>query len=833
MNPIYKFEIYRFGSTIYQSWSTGYIDRQGNISTAIPYRHTGLFAKQSDVIQVSFASGITLAYYDANQQFMYTVGDSRNIYDWFTKIPDNVKYIAVNMPEEYFSGGSMYESAPAYIKFGSWIEAHPIYKDDCAKEYELETNQRFYRAKLSGKLSFIRDDYKFIMAQTFDTEYIVLLSKSNNMGLAWSEYWRGKFMRTDCEIDDDNQKVVVQPDVWDNYNDVIAGLEKEYNLIELAPAITSVKLTKRPLIQIYMPGDSIVSCFLGGIYWEQDANATTDRNALIRTYHFALCNLLKEINVTGSTNPNVNALYAGTMTASAENVFSGNLYSDTNNGYYVYMQQVYKAPSFGFALMEIRRSSDNVAVYRYQITLSGTTPWDNADFDAAAVDGSGATGSAHCEMATYNIYARYLLDVETIQGLNTYEIPTSDIVDYNRNYRRVIGYAIDVARISNRSSTTPTQWGRLDNGTYFYPPYSILGQEFYPIARSTWRYASIWFAFLSFDFILEEAGRKEYTLRDAYPLASCISVLLKQFAPGITHEATTEYSQFLYGATNPIGSNQTTLLLTQKSNILSGDYDRPAQKAPITLQQVTNMLRDCFRCFWYIEDNKFKVEHIQWFRNGGSYGYNQILAADLTQLTNLPNMKKWGFVTSKYTFDKVDMAERYQFKWMDDCTKGFEGYPIEVISKYVTAGKVEEVNVSNFTTDLDYMILNPGAISSDGFGLLGAQIKSGESVYSVPIININIGSTDYIMQNGLLSFLYIAPTYYVYDLPARNVRINGNTTYANGIERKKKQTLNFPLIDDPNPLQLIKTYIGNGQIDKLSINLHSRSIKATLKYDTE
>ena len=71
-------------------------------------------------------------------------------------------------------------------------------------------------------------------------------------------------------------------------------------------------------------------------------------------------------------------------------------------------------------------------------------------------------------------------------------------------------------------------------------------------------------------------------------------------------------------------------------------------------------------------------------------------------------------------------------------------------------------------------------------------------------------------------------------MPARNFKINNIPNYAIGIERKKKQTLNFPAgTTDPNPMQLIKTYIGNGQVDKLSVNLCSRNIKATLKYDTE
>ena len=34
----------------------------------------------------------------------------------------------------------------------------PNYKDDLTLDYELETNQRFYRAKLSGKINFVRAD---------------------------------------------------------------------------------------------------------------------------------------------------------------------------------------------------------------------------------------------------------------------------------------------------------------------------------------------------------------------------------------------------------------------------------------------------------------------------------------------------------------------------------------------------------------------------------------------------------------------------------------------------------------------------------------------------
>lgn len=712
----------------------------------------------------------------------------------------------------------------------------PNYKDDLTLDYELETNQRFYRAKLSGKINFVRADYDIINNAPFDSEFFLYIEKSDDWGQTYNQYYKAKFMKTDCTFNDDDKLVTVQPETIDQYNDVLAGLEKEYNLIELAPQIEFLTIRKRPLIQIYVPGDSIVSCFLGGTNWEQDANATTDQNALIQTYHFALCNILKEIQITSHGSPEViSGLYVGRMsTGVSPDEFMGDLYPELNVNYYIHIAQKLVAGGLpiGLAGVEIRRRSDDVAMFRF--TKITQEPFDTLEFDLTAVEGSGATGTMHADMKSYNIYARYLVDVDKIDDLDTYPLPSDDIVDNNRNYRRAIGYAIDVAFISKNFSDTPTEWGLADSGKYFAPPYSIYGQTFYPIARSTWRYASLWFGFYLMDWILEEKARKAYTLRDAFTLSSCINVLLKEFAPGITHEATPEYSQFLYNTNNPISGQSFKLLISQKSNIINGEYQAPAQKAPVTLQQIMTMLRDIYKCYWYIEDGKFKIEQINWFRNGGSYGYNPIIDYDLTQLENVRNGKKLAFATSEYSFDKVDMPERYQFEWMDDVTTPFEGLPIEITSKYVTAGKIEEINISNFTSDIDLMLLNTGAISSDGFALFAAVTPSGGGQLELPFTRQTVDNVEYYLQNGYLAFINIQPTYWVYDMPARRFKINNMSNYAIGIERKKKQTLNFPAgTTDPNLMQLVKTYVGNGQVDKLSVNLCSRNIKATLKYDTE
>jgi hypothetical protein len=247
-----------------------------------------------------------------------------------------------------------------------------------------------------------------------------------------------------------------------------------------------------------------------------------------------------------------------------------------------------------------------------------------------------------------------------------------------------------------------------------------------------------------------------------------------------------------------------------------------------------DMLRNVYKCYWYIEDGKFKIEQINFFRNGGSYSQSPVIGYDLTELSNTRNGKKLAFATSEYSFDKVDMPERYQFEWMDDVTTSFQGLPIEVESKYVTAGKIEEINISNFTTDIDFMLLNPSAISQDGFALFAAVTTQGGGQLELPFTRQTVDGVEYYIQNGYLAYINLQPTYWVYDMPARLFKINDMEYQATSIERKKKQTLNFPCgADDPNPMHLIKTYIGNGQIEKISVNLCSRNIKAELKYDTE
>ena len=267
---------------------------------------------------------------------------------------------------------------------------------------------------------------------------------------------------------------------------------------------------------------------------------------------------------------------------------------------------------------------------------------------------------------------------------------------------------------------------------------------------------------------------------------------------------------------------------------------------------------------------------------------------------------------------------------MDDVTALFEGQPIDIVSKYVNPDNIEEISVQQFTSDIDYILLNQSEISKDGFVLLGATQKSyvdnlpisayigtaydlsvsswraGEYVrvkaqalaitlagfsisflddnnnslgvlqsrqippigvqnidtgfvlipsgatklrfvanrtvsltitdvvsgYELPYLSFRVDGIPYNLQNGRVAFEALQE-FYRYDMPAREFRIGDAVFTARGIKKLKTQEINFPVLHEPDFFNLIKTELGDGTIQKMSVNLSSRNAKTTLKYDTE
>lgn len=174
---------------------------------------------------------------------------------------------------------------------------------------------------------------------------------------------------------------------------------------------------------------------------------------------------------------------------------------------------------------------------------------------------------------------------------------------------------------------------------------------------------------------------------------------------------------------------------------------------------------------------------------------------------------------------------------MDDVTDLFGGNTIDVKSNYIQKDKTEEINIGQFSSDVDYMLFNPSNFSEDGFALL-CPVKNG-STLELPIITVN-GLVDEnkdiytaVAQNWYASWIYLQ-NFYLWDMPAYSIESNVlNYLYARDIKKCMKHTIEFPTEEDLDELELIKTAFGNGKIDEISISLDTRMAKVNLLYRPE
>lgn len=821
------------------------------------------------------------------------------------------------------------------IENGALNVAHPVYKGDTSIDLSTETNQRFLRRSISSKIGFIADDYDLIMSANFGDMIYLHIEISTDNGFNFAPYWKAKFTRTDCTINYDDHIISVQPSSADAYANVIEGMDREFNIIELAPELDSLRIRLRPMIQVYILGDDHLTCFSPGLFWEIDCTEVNSSSTIKGTYRFGFDTALIKLELTGTPTHDVTGSYTTDQHNENYRDTTYDLICERTTPFY-YVRHLYlEYNGTWYHVIRVYDRNDT-RLYEYQST---SPPSDGMKITFTNYNGGGTLKG---EFTIRYAYARLVCDVEKVMGQSTYDRPSSDIVDMDLKYNRLLPLNDGVTYQSQEMTTTPTEWGKRENtSNYYLPPDVPNNQYFQPISTLLWTDVSYWVRCnIVLDFY-EMYASQEWWMNDAYTINGCISVLLAQIAPSLTHEATTAYSEFLYGSENPITHEFFRVFLTQKTNILKGKYSQPATKAMTSFSQIMTILRNAFGLYWWIDGTKLRIEHVSYFQNGGSYASDiRTIGYDLTTLKNIRNGKMWCYGQNSVTFEKEQMAKYYKYGWMDEVTAPFEGQQIEVDNKCADASKTDELQVDNATSDVDYMLMYPSNFSNDGFALLAgvkadSLFNNGASSgtygsndnYSTPLypvdgrilthtgtLNVTITGTGQAMlstfdkdmnyigdlslsvitnattsivtyaleedtadlveyigfrmiasgtmnfnvqsfimddayalplktltygnniqrscQNGICAMAYLQPNFLTYEMPASNIIVNGSATTAKGLSKRKVQEVVFPadaVNVDTN--KLVKTLVGIGEFNKVSLNLSSRIIKATLRHD--
>lgn len=716
----------------------------------------------------------------------------------------------------------------AKLKIGgvdTQYDVHPVFSDNMKLSIEREEEQIFRREKIDGTFQFVGEDFDLIDSCGDSIQFTLLLYRGAAL------VGTGTFYKTDCTIDYDNKNISIKLTTTDVYEKFLANYDNKYNLVKLAPMIRQMSLRRRGVLQIYAKGEKVLTNIVGGMSFEQTAAEVTDINTLINTYKFSSIAPMAYISISASqildqSIADAVGNYFMYHSITSETILykqeGGHYHIQVTDGYGINTALLIDDNTSQTVAIGDITSTDDGAIWEYKRTQSGVT-------------------TTKCR-STYNkdgnLYGRYLCPSDTH---DTYIVPrpTEDICEYDANYPyvRPSGSGDIVPRLAmiTKRSADPTPWGIDSSMRYFTAPelsdeQKADGVNSIPVGQSHWGRFSTWIVLDAELRNVMDLFNNDFTLKDAYPLWSAIKVLLAKVAPNLHFGNSSTYSQFLaesYAqASTDVDiypfprSRNNYLFITPITNVKKTYYEQAAQRGDISLKQVLDMLRKVFRCYWWIDSsNNLRIEHITYFKNGNTYKQGSVTPSmDVTQMLDYPPKKTWSFNTNKVEFDDSKCPSRYEFKWGDGSSEPFTGVPIDIKDNFVDNSKKETVTVDNFITDVDYVIINPKEVSDDLYALLeGYSIGS----YQVPIANVRLGADTpiYKLQNAYLSFLFIEKNYYPYDLAGWRAVADTTPLDVYDVKAIKKQNLVFPCtLAQARTLGLVRTGIGDGEIEKMSLN---------------
>lgn len=699
----------------------------------------------------------------------------------------------------------------------------PNYSQGLALVSSRESNERFSRTTLSEDLVFVGQDYDWIVAQAFDTKFILHM-------VAGSMTWDGVFWKTDCEFNADDRTCKVTPDPYDYYKAVLDGIEKEYDLVKLCPASESVGMHKRDILQLYAitdnVGDRILTNVVGGSTWEQDlaaSSADVTPTKLTNDWGFSL---QKSIFAYQIGDDSFRGMYYGTKYTTITQtplVFEGPVY---NLKLWMWQAGSSSGSMYYYCRALFTKDTDTQVAGTYAQTQTGSST-STQPFQETVELGNGTVATAR----SADIYARFICGDDYAYSTAR---PAEDIIEYDLNYPNMYPTDIctsdDALMISTFTQTAPTEWGKNSYGYYFVRPDPYNDLDYLPFARSTWSPFSLWVwagAVLIHRY-------SDYSLNDAYPIEAAINVLLDEITGDSGKPVTFDIADSLFLNGDSSLRTGRKLFIAQLTNVKKTYYQNAAQTGKITLRQIFDMLRQCFHCYWHIDsEGGLHIEHVLWYINGGTYSsYLRTVSVDLTGMVNPRNSHTWDFGQNAYTFDKVSLPERTELSFASSQTLPFNGLAIQYISGYVKKGQTEKVTVNNMYSDIDWLISGASKTGDEGWAVIDATDTQG--VYDCPIVPLIYDWGRFYSQNGYMAFAYLETTFFSYDMSAPDAELQGGYPLTcDETVKARTQNVTFPQSVALPDFALIKTGLGEGEIDSIQYNLMSGSASAELKLPTE
>lgn len=657
----------------------------------------------------------------------------------------------------------------------------PLHGDDLSISIDRAEGEWYYTRNLDGKLVFERDDYEWIMAREFDGTFTLNIKESHDNGSTWFDYFTGTFSRASLEIDQDNHQATLNG-LKEGVEDLIKnGAKEDYDLMKLIPDSYAKEVQGQvpPALALVdecsqrtKVSTSDIYCGMAmqsGGYKEDVENFWGIQKDMRTNPNGRLMGILAEAKVTrGTGSQDYDGNYAGYLNYE----FSEHQYeSQTVPGQY-YTLRITTLTGIlrrndGVQLTLSIKWGDNNNQYPYISVKFGAMTSPTGDIKINSVQSqntyysplalhASAIGLYDAEISIHYIYASLLLKsknnvltnildtgpyyegMEIFNGIDLYVTVSTNTSEQPNGHRIVPG--------SDEYGGTPQ---------YFAPPapLSPYGTPYIPLNENNWNYASLWYTVFpsNENGLLSPSKYGSFRWTRCWTIGTCIKHLLKRITnDNVVFSESTDYSQFLYGNPNPVeGHEPFQWLVTQKSNVMH-PAATGAARCIVRLDWFFELLRNAFNCYYWFERRNdgrydFRIEHVEYFRNGGTYTPNtqDDPPLDLTRLKPYRNFlrngqpaKRYADQTNRYTFDLDNMVEKYTYSWQGDGgSDDFKGNPMYFRAGWIEKGSIEDRQVDNIFADLGWLMLNAGTETAssknyDGLFIFGGYLPFDTSQWT-------------------------------------------------------------------------------------------------------
>lgn len=358
------------------------------------------------------------------------------------------------------------------------------------------------------------------------------------------------------------------------------------------------------------------------------------------------------------------------------------------------------------------------------------------------------------------------------------------------------------------------------------------------------------------DYIVNRTGKPEI-FQYCKRIAEVIQYLLDEMGCNFIYQSmffdndlTADTDNYVSGTDpNPLNN----LMISDKSNILAeadtgggggggGLRFDQATISDLSLRTLLETLKNLYDIRWHIDsDGYFRIEHISFYTNTpGILPLN-----DLTTLINEYTNKEYAYRMNKY--DYLDLPGREEFIYSEkgsnvplEGSAFFEDwyYDYTYNNRFPDGTKdtkgIINHTISGFTNDLGWMCDFPEKPNKEGFVIL-AVIPDGGDYQTQSILNLQLhwGYLTSIFFRHYRPFIYAIEGYINGGFPAWVM-----ATFKSKRRSKKQIPIEIhgccdPFNDDFNIFDLIKTWLGNGEIYNFKYTLSSGAVTVELLHEAE